>query len=228
MNKFKKTICLIGARKNSKRIPLKNIRLLNNIPLIAYPIMTGLSLKLPVYVSSDSSQILDIATSYGATIIKRPPEYALDTSTDFEWIIHALREFWEKGGDIPSEIVFLRPTTPIRDINIVKRGIDSLKPEFTSLRSVEPLKEAIEKSFIIEKEKLEPSYPNITLKDTNNPNQSFPTSYTANGYVDILRPKVILEGDLYGKNIMGFIVPSVIEIDREEDFQYNEFLLKRK
>ena len=73
-----------------------------------------------------------------------------------------------------------------------------------------------------------PSCRNVTLKDTNKPNQLFPTSYTANGYVDIIRPKVILDGNLYGNKIQGFIVPSVIEIDREEDFQYTEFLLKRK
>jgi CMP-N-acetylneuraminic acid synthetase len=51
---MKKILVVIPARGGSKGIPRKNLRLLNNKPLIYYSIQTALNSKynLDVYVSS--------------------------------------------------------------------------------------------------------------------------------------------------------------------------------
>ena len=69
-----KTIAFIFARGGSKRLKNKNVKLLNNKPLIYYSIKIAQELKIvsDVYVSSDDKNILKISKKYGANIIKRP------------------------------------------------------------------------------------------------------------------------------------------------------------
>jgi len=63
-------IAIIPARGGSKRVPGKNIRMLSGRPSIAYTIeaavLSGVFER--VIVSTDSSDIADIATSYGAEV----------------------------------------------------------------------------------------------------------------------------------------------------------------
>ena len=78
-------IALIPARSGSKRLPGKNIKLLNGVPLIAYTIKSALDSNLftEIIVSTDSQEIADIAIQWGASVpALRPPEYASDTSPD--------------------------------------------------------------------------------------------------------------------------------------------------
>ena len=53
-----KNICIIPARKGSKRIKNKNIRLINNKPLIYYPIKLALDSNIfdKVLVTTDSKK----------------------------------------------------------------------------------------------------------------------------------------------------------------------------
>ena len=238
-------VTLIGARGQSKRIPNKNIKYLGKHPLVAYSIMTGMQLKYPVYVSSDSSLILDIAKSYGANTILRPKEYATDDSLDIEWLTHAIKEIENEENKTIATIILLRPTTPIRDILIVKKAISIFDKRATSLRSVEPLKEAIEKSLTIKNGYLIPSYPfewlpispyfENELKEkyktddlTILPNQVYTTSYMANGYIDILRTKILFSKSLYGDKVQAFATERTIDIDTIEDFKLAELLIKEK
>uniref|UniRef100_A0A6M3IIE7 Putative cytidylyltransferase n=1 Tax=viral metagenome TaxID=1070528 RepID=A0A6M3IIE7_9ZZZZ len=227
---FKGTIGLIGARGGSKRIPLKNIKLLGNYPLIAYSIFTSRASYFidKTIVSTDSPEIAKVAYDYEAKIIMRPKELASDTSTDYDWISHALGELRKRDGIYPENIVFLRPTSPFRCTSTVDTAISSFKKENTSLVSLEPISEAIEKTFRITEEGMViPAYPNITIEETGNPNQMFPITYKANGYVDILRTEHILYAkSLYGNKIQSFISPKTIDIDTLEDWEYATFKLE--
>ncbi len=50
----------------------------------------------------------------------RPPELARDTSTDIVFMQHALSWLQENEGYIPEYLVYMRPTTPLREPNIVE------------------------------------------------------------------------------------------------------------
>lgn len=231
-------IIIIGARSGSKRVPNKNLKLLGNEPLINWSILCAkVVLRYDTYVSSDSDEILDIvrkeSTEFRKIIpIKRPSELASDISTDLDWIKHLLEEYYKVKKEYPEKLIFLRPTTPIRDHRIVREAIKKFDEHesFSSLSSLEPISEAIEKTFRLKKDNIViPAYPNISMEETNNPNQMFPQTYKANGYVDILKTENILKNNsLYGNKIFGFITPKTVDIDDIEDFQYAEFLLNRK
>jgi CMP-N,N'-diacetyllegionaminic acid synthase len=232
MKTFKGTVALIGARSGSKRVPNKNIKLLGGAPLISYSICTAKASYFidKTIVSTDSTEIAAVALSYDADIpFLRPKEFASDSSTDYDWISHFIREYTKKMTYYPKNIVFLRPTTPFRSHYVVDRAIHALKVDRSSMRSVEQIPEAIEKTFrITDEETLIPSYPNVSIEDTNLPNQEFISSYKANGYIDILNTEYILDTkSLYGNNIQAFITPKTLEIDNLEDFDYAEFLLHK-
>lgn len=230
---FKGTIGIIGAREGSVRIPQKNIKLLGGMHLICYSldIFENWSFINKTIVSTDSKEIAEIASSYfKAKVITRPSELARNNSTDYEWILHLLKDFYNKKGFYPEFLVFLRPTTPIRKLSIVEEAYYSfINSSDDSLRSIEPLAEAIEKTFRLnENNILYPSCSEIKIEDTNKPNQSFPITYKANGYVDILRSEYILNHkDLYGNRIRGFITPRTIELDTLEDWEEAEYFLRK-
>jgi CMP-N,N'-diacetyllegionaminic acid synthase len=75
-----RTVVMIPARIGSKRLPKKNIALFLGRPMISYSIQASLSANLvdEVYVSTESSEIAEIASSYGAKIFIRPSELAED------------------------------------------------------------------------------------------------------------------------------------------------------
>jgi CMP-N-acetylneuraminic acid synthetase len=61
------TIAIIPARSGSQRVPGKNTRLLAGHPLLAYSIHAAVASGVcdRVIVSTDSTEIADIATRYG-------------------------------------------------------------------------------------------------------------------------------------------------------------------
>ena len=213
-----KTIVFIPAREGSKRIRNKNIISLGGKPLIEYSIRIGLELDYPVYVSTDSKLIAQISQDLGAKVINRPVELSQDNSAMIDCMAHALKTLQMENG----KIIFFRPTTPFRDIKIIKSGIESFKDNNSSLRSIEPLSEAVEKLVYIKDGYVKSINSKIDL--TVFPNQSFDKSYRTNGYLDILRPYFILDcKDLYGYTCQPFITPFTPEIDTYEDLAYAEY-----
>ena len=63
MIKKKKLICIIPARKGSKGLKNKNIKRLNNVPLMAWTILLAKKCKLidDIIVSTDCTKISKIA-----------------------------------------------------------------------------------------------------------------------------------------------------------------------
>ena len=59
----KKIIAIIPARSGSKSIPGKNVKKINNIPLLAYPIISAKKSKYidKVIFTSDSQEYCDIS-----------------------------------------------------------------------------------------------------------------------------------------------------------------------
>ena len=87
MIELKDFIVIIPARRGSKRVPNKNIKLLNKKPLVAHSIEYSLNFfsKNRIWINSDSQEILNIGKSYGINCYKRKDELAKDNSkTIFE------------------------------------------------------------------------------------------------------------------------------------------------
>ena len=74
MKKKSKALAIIPARGGSKGVPNKNLLEVGGTPLVARAILACKSAELldDVYVSSDAPEILKVASSFDAEIIKRP------------------------------------------------------------------------------------------------------------------------------------------------------------
>ena len=79
----KKILAVIPARANSKRIPNKNIRLLNNHPLIYYVIKNAISSKYitDILVTTDSKEVETISKQLSIPCIQRRAELCQDDTT---------------------------------------------------------------------------------------------------------------------------------------------------
>jgi CMP-N,N'-diacetyllegionaminic acid synthase len=116
---------VIPARGGSKRVPRKNIKLLGGRPLIAWTIEAAKKAsRLTTWVvSTDDEAIRDVALSYGAYVIRRPPELAADDSTTGDVLVHSVRWMEPDPFDI---VVCLHPTSPIRDPHHIDQAVDTL------------------------------------------------------------------------------------------------------
>ena len=123
---MKKVFAFIFARGGSKGVPKKNIRTVGGYPMIAYSIIVGqLAENIDrCIISTDNQEIADIAKTFGADVpFLRPEEYASDISKDIEFFQHAMDWFQENEGYLPEYWVQLRPTTPLRELEIIQKAI---------------------------------------------------------------------------------------------------------
>ena len=138
-------IAIIPARGGSKGIPKKNIKLLNNKPLIYYAIKLANEAKkrdiiVGHIVSTDNEEIASIARDNGGNVpFLRPKELATDDSPVIDTIIHAVNWWEEHHKDTIHSILILQPTNPLTAIEdiaeSVKYYLDN-QPEAKSLITV--------------------------------------------------------------------------------------------
>jgi len=123
-----KIIAIIPARGGSKGIPQKNIRLLAGKPLVAYTIEHALRARQVnrTIVSTDDAEIAKVARQYGAEVVIRPPELATDTASSEPVLLHVLSFLEQTEGYLPSLIVLLQPTSPLRQPDDIDNAIDTL------------------------------------------------------------------------------------------------------
>jgi CMP-N,N'-diacetyllegionaminic acid synthase len=121
---------VIHARGGSKRIPLKNIKLLAGRPLISYMVEAAMESRLldRLIVSTDHPEIARIARDYGAEVpFMRPSDLAEDVASELV-TQHAVR-FVEGEGYVVRLVLTMQPTTPFcaaDDIDAcIQRMLDS-------------------------------------------------------------------------------------------------------
>ena len=216
---MKKLKVVILARGGSKGVPGKNIKKVNNIPLLAYPILAAHKSKYisDIYVSTDDVLIKDVALQYDAQVIDRPPHLAEDDSLDIDVMKHVVDYL-----DDWSDVVQLRATTPMVDSNVLDKAIEYFQDnECTGLRSAHEAPETAYKSFKkndkywggLFDDQLDGEYYNL-------PRQQLPKTYQPNGYVDIVRPKQFMNNEsFHGDNILAFITDFAYEVDTLTDFK---------
>ena len=114
-----KILCTICMRAGSKGVKNKNLKLINNKPLMYYTINNAIKSGLfeNIVVSTDSKNILKKAKYYGAEgWFLRPKKLSLDRSPKVPVIRHALFEA-EKHYNKKFEIIIdLDVTSPLRKV----------------------------------------------------------------------------------------------------------------
>jgi N-acylneuraminate cytidylyltransferase len=216
-------LALIPARGGSKAIPRKNLLNVAGQPLLAYSISHARACPsiTRTIVSTDDDEIAEVARHFGADVpFRRPAEAATDSATDLQVFRHALL-FLQDQGYAPDLVVHLRPTGPVRKAHLIEHAIQLMlrHPEADSLRAIGLAEQTPYKMWRIEGSYLQqalelPGFP----ESHSMPRQKLPAIYHQNGYVDIVRPRTIIEMDsMVGQTVLPFVVEGKIhELDYPE------------
>lgn len=216
---------VILARGGSKGIKNKNLININGKPLIYWSIKAALQTNKisKVWVSSDNGNILKNSEKYGANIIKRPRNLALDNSSSEDAWLHSIKEI--KKNESIDYVVVLQATSPIRGKNDLKNAIHLLlKHNADSLVSTSKRDAHFTWNKI--KQKLIPNY-NLSKKRMRR--QSIKETYIENGSFYIFSVNKFLRHKrrLFGK-IVNYNQSKIksFEIDNKEDVLLIETIFK--
>lgn len=229
-------IALIPARAGSKRVKLKNIRILKGHPLIAYTIAAAIQSGIftRVIVSTDSKEIADVARKYGAEVpFMRPKRYAGDRSPDIQWIKFTLEELKHREI-LPDCFAILRPTSPFRKPETIIRAWKTFcnSGGADSLRAVEKCRQHPAKMWRVKGNRMEPLMPgkNKNVPWHSSPYQSLPLIYAQNASLEIAFCKIPLKnGSIAGKKIMPFLTEGYegFDINLPEDWALAELFVSK-
>lgn len=228
-------LAIIPARSGSKSVKDKNIRIMNDKPMLAYSIEHALQSKQinRVIVSTDSPTYQEIARNFGAeTPFLRPAEISMDTSLDIEVFQHALSWLVENEGYTADICVHLRPTHPIRNSKDIDNMIHILQndPSLDAVRSVSPANQTPYKMWLFKEQNSDTMSPVVTCnipEAYNAPRQKLPQVYMQNACIDVIRASTILEKhSMTGDKIAGYRMQYDFDIDTEEDLLRAEHFMQ--
>ena len=225
----KEIICIIPARKGSKGIKNKNLKKIKNKPLVQYSIDSAkkISNLAEICVSTDSTLIRKIALKnkikfYGL----RPAKLSGDYTETKDVVKYELLKYEKIYKRKFKYILLLQPTTPIRNVNLLRKIIRLIKNDkkIDSVISVKdvggnhPLRMKIFKSGLLK------NYSGKKKEDMR-PRQKLPKVFIRSGsFYLISRSSFIKYKSLVGKNCYGIILRGLesTNIDNILDLKYLE------
>jgi len=225
-------LAVICARAGSKGITNKNLRILGGVPLIVHTIRQAQACNLfdAIAVSSDSDDILSIASEYGVQhLVSRPCEFATDVAPKIPAIRHCCESVERSFGpfDFVADLDCTVPYRLVEDIRnafllIEESGAPSLISGTIARKS--PYFNMVELSST--------GVLHIS-KDVNPPlirRQDAPRCFDMNASIHIWRRQTLFESDdrIHSDTVL-YEMPfeRSIDIDNEIEFELNEFLMKR-
>ena len=221
------TIC---ARGGSKGVKNKNIREIAGKPLIVYTIEYFKKWEKVdrIVCSTDSKEIADIAKKYDAEIpCMRPPELATDTASKIPVLQHIVKTCEQQDNCKYDIIVDLDPTAPLRKRKFLeeafKKFVDS---EENNLFSVT---EARKNPYFNMVEVDKQGYAHLCKAGSFVRRQDAPQVYELNASIYIYKRNFLINMDsIYSDKSIIYEMPVItsVDVDREIDFLFIEFLLK--
>ncbi len=228
-------ICTICARQGSKGVKNKNIRLLLDRPLIAHSIAQAKNSGLfyGVAVSSDSDEILQIAKEWGADfLIKRPDELATDTAPKLPAILHCVTEV-ELMTNLKFDIIVdLDPTSPLRTIEDIQEATRMLEEsQVSNVITGMPARRSPYFNLVEVNDRgtafLSKSLPQGIVR-----RQDSPKCYDMNASIYVWKRDALLNSytTVFNSDTKIYVMPEErsIDIDNELDFEFVEFLAKKR
>ncbi len=221
-----KILVIIPARAGSKRIPRKNVRIMNGRPLILYSLENAESLKknfdADIVVSTDDEELMGIVRNHGVEVIEREGELAKDNVTLDPVIYDALLKKEKSSGKKYDIVITMQATSPtlqkdtLRDAveEFEKGGFDTMiscvnKPHLSWTKSDGKIIKNYEKRLN---------------------SQELPCNYLETGAFLITKRECVKENTRIGENITVYETSAkeAVDIDTEEDWIAAESILKRK
>ena len=220
------SVAIIPARGGSKRIPRKNLKPFDGVPMIARSIQTALDSGLftQVVVSTDDEEIAELARTCGAQVpFMRPAELADDFTGTAAVIAHALQALQRQDFDYACCIY---ATAPLLQTRFLQQGLRLLEqtPAKYFAFSVCDFGFPVQRALTVDDQgALTALYPEFR----NTRSQDLPPAFQDAGQFYWGRPEAWLRGDtLYSPHSLPVIMPRYLvqDIDTLEDWKRAEYL----
>ena len=211
-------LCVIPARRGSKRLPLKSILPLNGQPMINYTVRSAVESGVfdNVYVSTEDTEIARIAAQAGAIAHRRPQELASDMVSATDVCLEVAQVLAEKGEEFDA-IVCLQPSSPLRSAGDVRESWEC----FVSSSA----------NFLVSVTPIDPHYFHWAVAETHNGWQMYfgdkfmmerpllPPVYRPNGAIKIGRIEPLrATHNFFGKPLQIYIMPEERSVHVAEKF----------
>ncbi|MBU1121672.1 MAG: acylneuraminate cytidylyltransferase family protein [Candidatus Omnitrophota bacterium] len=231
-------VCVIPARGGSKRVLDKNLMSLLDKPLIAYTIEAALTSELcdRVIVSTDDSNISAAGEKYGAEIIIRPPDLALDHSPIEDALRHVVRHLEKEENYITDIVVLLQANVPVRKDGEIDSVIRELinHEDGTAVATAYLIDQRPEWMKVIDSETgmIKPFMVATNLYRK----QDLPKLYLFDGAVAAVKKEILMETEgkksvhaFFGEKVRVVIHDEkyAIEIDEKKDYELAEYYLRQ-
>ncbi|MFJ7793551.1 pseudaminic acid cytidylyltransferase [Pseudomonas sp. NPDC096950] len=219
-------VAIIPARGGSKRIPRKNLKPFDGVPMIARSIKTALDSGLfaQVVVSTDDEEIAELARHCGAQVpFMRPAALADDFTGTAAVIVHALQALQGQAFDFACCIY---ATAPLLQPRFLQQGLSLLQqhPDKSFAFSVCDFGFPVQRALTLDEEgALTALYPEF--RQTRS--QDLPPAYQDAGQFYWGRTGAWLRGEvLYSTQSLPVILPRYLvqDIDTLEDWKRAEYL----
>ena len=218
-------VAIIPARGGSKRIPRKNLKPFDGVPMIARSIKTALDSGLfaQVVVSTDDEEIAGLARACGAQVpFMRPAALADDFTGTAAVIAHALQA-------LEQDFAFaccLYATAPLLQTRFLQQGLNLLEqhPDKSFAFSVCDFGFPVQRALTLDDHgALTALYPQFSQTRS----QDLPPAYQDAGQFYWGRSDAWLRGEvLYSTQSLPVILPRYLvqDIDTPEDWTRAEYL----
>lgn len=217
-------VAIIPARGGSKRIPRKNLKPFDGVPMIARSIRTALDSGLfdQVVVSTDDEEIAELAQAHGAQVpFLRPADLADDFTGTAAVIVHALQQ-------LPhfDYACCVYATAPLLQARFLRQGLELLEqhPDKSFAFSVTDFGFPVQRALTLDGQgALMALYPEFR----NTRSQDLPAAFQDAGQFYWGRSEAWLRGEiLYSPASLPVILPRhlVQDIDTAEDWKRAEYL----
>lgn len=225
-----KILIIIPARGGSKRLPNKNIKLLGDKPLIEWSIDTAKKIKgaCDILISTDSEEIASIAKKAGGLVPwLRPVELSTDTANSVDVCLHAL-DWYETNVSKVDGILLFQPTSPLRDVETVLKGIEMFKSGEDSVIGVSSAKSHPFHTFKIENQVL---LPFVKQENFHTRSQDLPSAFQVNGAFYLIKTDLLRKDKSFlnskTKALIFNNLFASIDIDTQEDWDLVEYFVSR-
>jgi CMP-N-acetylneuraminic acid synthetase/UDP-N-acetylglucosamine:LPS N-acetylglucosamine transferase len=221
-----KILVVIPARGGSKGIPRKNIRLLNDKPLISYSI--GIAKQSAyvddVVVTTDDSEIALLSEKFGASVIRRSEELSGDEVPLDPVVYDAMVQKEKQAFDEYDLVITLQPTSPLLKPSTLDQAIE--KFEDFAVDSVISVVDDRHLSWGFD-ETNERYFPNYIERKNR---QYLPKDFRETGAILATRRNFVHEDSRLGTNLDLIEVSRMesVDIDGYEDWWIAENYLQKK
>ena len=206
-------LVVIPARGGSKGIPRKNLRLLDNKPLISYSIEAAKASQYvdDVVVTTDDSQIALIAEKFGASVVRRSEELSSDDALLDPVIYDAMIQKEKLALDEYDIVITLQPTSPL----IKTKTLDDTIEKFGDF-GVDSVISVVDDRHLSwgYDESNQRYFPNYIERVNRS---DLPKSYRETGAILATRRSFVHENSRLGTNI------GIIEVSREESVNIEKY-----